>query len=135
MIMRVEDMILISIDDHVVEPPNMFDGHVPAKYKDVAPKNVINDIGANEWRFLGSSMGAMGMNAVQGLPNDEWGFDPSGYAEMRPGAYDIHARVRDMDVNGVLASMCFPTYAGFSAGFFHKASDPDLAVTMVVGCV
>ena len=32
--MNVEDMILVSVDDHVVEPPDMFDGHLPAKYKD-----------------------------------------------------------------------------------------------------
>ena len=32
--MRTEDMILVSVDDHVVEPPDMFDGHLPAKYKD-----------------------------------------------------------------------------------------------------
>jgi hypothetical protein len=35
------------------------------------------------------------------------GFDPVGYAEMRPGCYDIDERVRDMDANGVLASMSF----------------------------
>src|SRR5262249_24569636 len=71
------------------------------------------------------------MNAVQGLPKHEWGFDPSSHAEMRPGAYDIHERVRDMNINGVLASMCFPTYAGFSARYFQQAEDSDLALTML----
>ena len=51
--------------------------------------------------------------------------DPTTFAEMRPGAYDIHQRVRDMNRNGVLASMCFPTFAGFSAGTFQQAQDKD----------
>ena len=35
--MHVDDLILVSIDDHVVEPPDMFDRHVPAKYRDRVP--------------------------------------------------------------------------------------------------
>ena len=35
--MKVEDLILVSIDDHVVEPPDMFDRHAPAKYRDRVP--------------------------------------------------------------------------------------------------
>ncbi|TQS46008.1 amidohydrolase family protein [Cryptosporangium phraense] len=129
--MRIEDMTLISIDDHVVEPPDMFEGHVPEKYKGLAPKVEKNEQGNDNWVFQGASMGTMGLNAVVSWPAEEWGMDPAGYAEMRPGAYDIHARVRDMDRNGVLASMCFPTFAGFSAGFFQKAPDKDLAFAML----
>jgi hypothetical protein len=29
--MRIDDMILVSVDDHVVEPPNLFDGRLAAK--------------------------------------------------------------------------------------------------------
>ena len=29
--MRLDDMILVSVDDHVVEPPDMFDGRLPAE--------------------------------------------------------------------------------------------------------
>ena len=36
--MRTEDMILVSVDDHVIEPRGMFDGRLPAKYQDKAPK-------------------------------------------------------------------------------------------------
>ena len=41
--MRIEDMILVSIDDHVIEPRDMFERHVPEKYKDDAPKVVKKD--------------------------------------------------------------------------------------------
>ena len=31
--MRVDDMIFISVDDHVVEPPDMFEGRLPAQVR------------------------------------------------------------------------------------------------------
>jgi hypothetical protein len=43
--MRMEDMILVSIDDHSVEPPDMYERHLPAKYRDQAPKIVRNSAG------------------------------------------------------------------------------------------
>jgi predicted TIM-barrel fold metal-dependent hydrolase len=129
--MEVNDLILVSIDDHVIEPADMFERHVPAKYADQAPKVVTTDAGVDEWIFEGHTAGMMGLNAVVTWPKEEWGFDPVGYAEMRPGAYDVHERVRDMNRNGILASMCFPTFAGFSAGTFQAADDKNLAEVMV----
>ena len=129
--MKVEDLILISIDDHVVEPPNMFDAHVPAKYKDQAPKNQKNEWGHDVWTFQGQAMGTVGLNAVVTWPKEEWGLDPTGFAEMRPGAYDIHERVRDMNRNGIFQSMCFPSFAGFSGRYFQQAADQDLALIML----
>ena len=57
--------------------------------------------------------------------------DPTSFAEMRPGAYDVHERIRDMNRNGILSSMCFPTFAGFSAGTFRRADDKDLSLLML----
>jgi len=65
--------------------------------------------------YQGKPQGVSGLNAVVSWPAEEWGRDPAGFAEMRPGVYDVHERVRDMNRNGILASMCFPTFAGFSA--------------------
>ncbi len=129
--MNVEDLILISIDDHIVEPSNMFDAHVPAKYKDQAPKNLKNEWGHDVWSFQGQAMGTVGLNAVVTWPKEEWGLDPTGYAEMRPGAYDIHERVRDMNRNGIFQSMCFPSFAGFSGRYFQQAPDQELALIML----
>ena len=36
--MQLDDMIIVSVDDHVVEPPDMFERHLPAKYADIAPQ-------------------------------------------------------------------------------------------------
>ena len=43
--MQMDDMILVSIDDHMIEPPDMYENHVPAKWQDQAPKVVRNDAG------------------------------------------------------------------------------------------
>jgi predicted TIM-barrel fold metal-dependent hydrolase len=128
---KVEDLILVSIDDHVIEPRDMFDRHVPAKYKAEAPKSVMDENGFEKWWFQGVSSGSGSLNAVVGWPNEEWGMNPSTFAEMRPGSYDVHERVRDMNRNGILASMCFPSFAGFSARFFQEAKDRDLALVML----
>jgi predicted TIM-barrel fold metal-dependent hydrolase len=128
---RVEDLILVSIDDHVIEPRDMFERHVPAKFRDDAPKSVMDDNGIEKWWFQGVASGSGSLNAVVGWPKEEWGMDPTTFAEMRPGAYDIHERIKDMNHNGILASMCFPSFAGFSARFFQEAADHDLALVML----
>ena len=53
--MQMDDMILVSIDDHMVEPPDMYKNHVPAKWSDQAPKVVRNEQGVDEWAFQGES--------------------------------------------------------------------------------
>jgi predicted TIM-barrel fold metal-dependent hydrolase len=129
--MQVEDMILVSCDDHVVEPRDMFEGHVPDRWRDQAPRSVIDENGIETWVFQGVASKSSRLNAVVGLPKEEWGLDPTCFAEMRPGAYDVHERVRDMNRNGILASMCFPSFAGFNARFFHEADDKELALIML----
>ena len=52
--MQMDDMILVSIDDHFIEPPDMFENHVPAKWRDQVPKVVRNENGVDEWVFQGA---------------------------------------------------------------------------------
>ena len=129
--MKTDDMILISIDDHVVEPPDMFQAHLPARHLDQAPHIVHNEEGKDQWVFEDQEMAMVGLNAVVSWPKEQWGFNPTAHAEMRPGAYNVHERVRDMNRNGVLASMCFPSMAGFSGRTFQEAKDKDLALVML----
>jgi predicted TIM-barrel fold metal-dependent hydrolase len=129
--MNVDDMILVSIDDHVVEPPDMFERHMPAKYADRAPKVVVTETGEEQWEFQGNAAGTMALNAVVGWPKEDWGFDPVSFEEMRPGTYNVDERVRDMNRNGVLASMCFPTFAGFSGTNLLGGTDRDLTRVVV----
>src|SRR5689334_6219915 len=85
-----DDLILVSIDDHVVEPPDMFLRHVPARYKDEAPVVVTDDKGVDQWMYQGRPQGVSGLNAVVSWPAEEWGRDPAGFAEMRPGRSEEH---------------------------------------------
>ena len=128
--MNIDDMILLSIDDHIIEPADTFAAHFPASMKDDAPKLVKNPDNpeVDAWIFQGVSVGSPGLSAVVSWPKEEWNFDPTGLAEMRPGTYDIHQRVRDMNVNGVLAGMNFPTFPGFAGT--HLASLPDRKLSL-----
>jgi predicted TIM-barrel fold metal-dependent hydrolase len=131
---QLDDMILVSIDDHFIEPPDMFENHVPAKWRDQVPKVVRNDNGVDEWVFQGkASSTPFGMAATVGWPKQEWGFNPGSYSELRPGCFDVHERVRDMNANGVLASMNFPTMAGWNARTFAESDDKDLGLVMLQG--
>jgi len=38
--MEVDDFILISVDDHLIEPPDVFLDHLPAKYQARAPEEL-----------------------------------------------------------------------------------------------
>jgi predicted TIM-barrel fold metal-dependent hydrolase len=128
---NLDDMIILSIDDHAIEPPNLFENHLPAKYKQRAPRLVRDPNGKEHWEFEGREFGIVGLNATVSWPKEEWGLDPSALAEMRPAAYLIDERVRDMNRNGVLASMCFPSLPGFSGRRFQDAQDKDLALVML----
>ena len=131
--MQMDDMILVSIDDHFIEPPDMYKNHVPKKYLKDIPTVVRNETtGIDEWHFQGeASSTPFGMAATVGWPAEEWGFNPGTYTELRPGCFDVHERVRDMNANGVLASMNFPTMAGWNARTFAEAHDKDVALVMV----
>jgi predicted TIM-barrel fold metal-dependent hydrolase len=128
--MQVEDMIFISVDDHVVEPPRMFEGRLPAKYADQAPRVVHTDDGNDVWTFNGATIPNIGLNAVAGRPKEEYGVNPTAFDEIRPGCYDIHERIKDMSAGGVLATMNFPSFPSFSGRLFSHAEDKDLALAV-----
>ena len=120
---------IISVDDHLIEPRDLFEGRLPAALADRAPRVVGLDGGAEAWKFEGRLYPNVGLNAVAGRPRDQWSMDPARFDEMRPGCYDIHARIADMDINGVWASLCFPSLvAGFCGAVFCRADDPELGL-------
>jgi predicted TIM-barrel fold metal-dependent hydrolase len=129
--MKLDDMILVSIDDHVIEPADLFQNHMPAAYRDKGPQFVRHPSGIDEWHFQGEVMGTVGLGATASWPRTEWGFDPVGLADMRPGCYDVHQRVRDMNANGVLASLNFPTAAGFAGTWLAGMPDRKLSAMAV----
>src|SRR5579871_2106545 len=141
---------IISVDDHVVEPAGVWMDRLPASYRDVGPRVVRAGLG--EMRFIGGKFSYA--PAEDGLPCDWWfyedlrwpqtrlsaaaGFDRDEvkitaitYEEMRPGCYDVAARLEDMDINHVEACLCFPTFPRFCGQTFAEAKDKDLALLCV----
>jgi predicted TIM-barrel fold metal-dependent hydrolase len=129
--MRPEDMILVSVDDHVVEPPGLFDQHLTPEWKDRAPRVVHKKDGTDVWVFEGAQLPNIGLNAVAGRPPEEYGVEPTSYAQLRPGCYDARERIRDMNANGVLASICFPSFPSFCGALWARTEDKKLALAML----
>jgi predicted TIM-barrel fold metal-dependent hydrolase len=129
--MDTSDLIFVSVDDHLVEPPTLFEGRLPARFQDAAPTVVRREDGSDVWTFNGSIIPNVGLNAVAGRPKEEYGVEPTAFDEMRPGCYDVDERVKDMNAGGILASMCFPSFPGFSGRLFAAADDKDLALAVL----
>ncbi|MBL7488838.1 amidohydrolase [Frankia sp. AgB1.9] len=119
---------LISVDDHVLEPPNVWLDRVPAKDRDRAPHMELDDKGMDFWVYDGKKFPSSGLSAVAGKSKEEFSPEPLAYSEMRPGCYDAAERVKDMDRAGVLASLCFPTLPRFCGQLFYEASDRDFGL-------
>jgi hypothetical protein len=66
----IDDLILISVDDHLIEPPDLFADHLDAKYQDRAPKLERNEAGSDVWVFNGIAMETVALNAVAGRPKE-----------------------------------------------------------------
>ncbi len=144
---------IISVDDHVVEPATVWTDRLPAKFHDVGPRVVRAPV--KELSFIGGKFTAVPAEPGDpGEPVDWWfyenlrrplirldsavGFDRDDvtlkgitYDDMRPGSFAVKERLEDMDVNGVEASLCFPTFPRFCGQTFHEASDKELALLCV----
>ncbi len=123
---------IVSVDDHLIEPPDLFEGRMPAALADRAPRIVTGDDGRQVWTYEGNIYPNIGLNAVVGRPSDEWSMAPADFDEMRRGCWDIHARIADMDLAGIGASVCFPSLiAGFCGSVFSQSKDPELGLACV----
>jgi len=116
---RTERYTVISVDDHVVEPAHTFEGRLPAAVQ----ARLLGSSKPRRGTRCGSSRVSattqVGMNAVAGRRPETYGLEPFRFDQMRPGCYDVDARVRDMDINGVWASVNFPSQiTGFCGRVF-----------------
>src|ERR1700757_2942407 len=129
---RTRRHVLISVDDHVIEPPDMFEGRLPRALAERAPRVVETDDGRQVWRYEDREYPNIGLNAVVGRPPEEWSMEPARFDEMRRGCWDIEARIADMDLAGIWASLNFPSLiAGFSGTVFWKSDAPELGLAVL----
>lgn len=120
---------IISVDDHLVEPPGMFEGRLPRHLQDRAPRIVVDERGHEVWEFDGQRHTQVGMNAVAGRRPETVKVEPFRFDQMRKGCWDVDARVHDMDLNGVWASLSFPSMiTGFCGRVYSQCSDPELGL-------
>jgi hypothetical protein len=142
---------IISVDDHLVEPPRLWLDRLPAKYHDRAPRVV---------RIKGTMQAVTGPGRAQVTENpehpdsrwcDQWYYDdyvwplhagyaavgplrdliasaPVTYDDVLPGCFDQAARLADMDRNHTEASLCFPTFPRFCGQAFMERDDKDFAL-------
>ena len=145
---------IVSADDHVVEPPDVFTSRLPAKYRDVGPRVVrapvaemtfrggkyVTRMGrapgddgplADWWLYEDRAVPHTRLGACAGFAPEDVQVVPMTYDEMRPGCYQQAPRLDDMDLNWVEASLCFPTFPRFCGQTFLEADDKDLALLCV----
>ena len=136
---------IISVDDHVVEPADVWQKRLPKKYLDVGPRveraplGEMTFVGGNFsyakgegnpcdwWHYEDKKIPQTRLSAAVGFDRDEVKITAITYEEMRPGCYDPKARLEDMDVNWVEASLSFPTFPRFCGQTFMEAKDMELA--------
>jgi predicted TIM-barrel fold metal-dependent hydrolase len=119
---------IVSCDDHLVEPRHMFEGRLPARLQARAPRIVVDDTGNEAWTFDDRLQPMIGGNAVAGISREmRHYYEPTRFTQMRRGCWDPDARVRDMDIAGIWASMNFPSnVSGFCGRVYSHCSDPEL---------
>jgi predicted TIM-barrel fold metal-dependent hydrolase len=137
---------IVSLDDHVVEPPDVWTKRLPAKYRDTGPHIVMAPAGTPVldggtyreapgtdgdpvawWFYEDQQYSVKRLIAAAGYPADEIGFDAITFDQMRPGCWQPQARLDDMTMNHVEASLAFPNYPRFCGQIFLKAKDKELA--------
>ena len=123
-----DHMQIISVDDHLIEHPRVFTDRLAAKYLEQGPRIVEDEKGRHIWHFEDKVFPYIGLNAVAGKSPEEYGLEPLRFQDMIPGCYDPVERVKDMDVDGVQAACCFPSFPGFGGRVFLNANDKELAL-------
>ena len=121
---------IVSVDDHLVEPPGLWVDRASSRDRDRVPRVERVD-GVDTWIYEHHATPISGIMVCAGKSDVDFDPLPVNYEDMRPPMYDSEARLEDMDVDGVLAQMCFPTFARFCGQTFLETEDKDLALRCV----
>ena len=116
---------LVSADDHIIEPPGVWTERAPASLAERAPAIVVDE-GLEKWRVEDRLRANHGLSVMAGRSYEDFTSQSQSFKDMRPGCYDPVERVRDMDLDGVLTQMCFPSLAGIGGEAFMALKDPEL---------
>jgi predicted TIM-barrel fold metal-dependent hydrolase len=123
---------VIDADGHILEPPDLWQRYSDPKYREHCPKLVI-DAEGNESFFVdesfdfglrrrGKEPATLGVLGSIGSRDGEVDTRMH-YLEGRKGGFDPHARIIDMDREGIDAAFLYPSLGLFLGGM----KDPDAA--------
>jgi hypothetical protein len=142
---------IISVDDHAVEPPALWQDRLPRRWREQGPRVMRTRLGTTAisggamrytfgddgdvgdvWCFEDVRIPMFRAAVGVGFTRDEQTWVPITYDDMRPGCYDPVARLSEMDINGVEASMWFPDmFMRFCGQTFSQAHDRDLGLACI----
>jgi predicted TIM-barrel fold metal-dependent hydrolase len=98
---------IIDCDQHVIEPPDLWEKYLPAKYKDKAPKLVKDEDGGDGW-LLGGNVESLGLVSAMNQTPRTLKWTGVKYEDMHPGIFEPKGRLELMDEDGVSAAVFFP---------------------------
>ena len=118
---------VVDADGHILEPLDLWDQYMDPKFRDRAPRIVKGENGRErliiaEHTVGGGERGIGGIGAV-GARQGVVAADTMEYKDGKPGGFDPHKRIPDMDADGIDAAFLYPSL-GLFAGAIH---DPQLA--------
>jgi predicted TIM-barrel fold metal-dependent hydrolase len=120
---------IVSVDDHLIEPPDVFTSRMPTHLRASAPRVERDDQGADYWIFEDERVPLLGADALMSWERGHGYLGPVNFDELHPAVWNIHERIRAMDVTGVLASLNFPSAPfGFAGTRFLRMKDAALGL-------
>jgi predicted TIM-barrel fold metal-dependent hydrolase len=132
---------VVSVDDHILEPPELWTSRLASKFGDAVPHmtrekvpSVISDgeVWADVWHYEDVDVQCRRTWASVGYLAEDIELEPCTYEDFRPGCYQPDERIADMDVDGVAGAVCFPNqFVRFCGQRFLEASDKELALACV----
>jgi predicted TIM-barrel fold metal-dependent hydrolase len=117
---------VIDADGHVLEPPDFWIKYLDPKYRDRAPELFVDADGKERLRIEGRVYGSAGLGFAGAIGMREGAPALEKYVEGRKGGFDPHARIPDMDLDGIDAAFLYPTLGLFAGA----VQDPELAGAM-----
>jgi predicted TIM-barrel fold metal-dependent hydrolase len=118
---------VVDADGHILEPLNLWIDYIEPAYRDRAPRLVTNNKGRQQLQvdtaLLGSAERGLGAIGAIGARDGHVIADGFEYSQGRPGGFDPHKRIPDMDMDGIDAAFLYPSIGLFVGGVV----DPGLA--------
>src|SRR5215470_11040552 len=115
---------VIDSDGHVLEPPDFWVNYLDPKYRDRTPQVFVDTDGKERLRIEGRVYGSgPGLSFAGAIGMRDGAPEVKRYVEGRKGGFDPHARIPDMELDGIDAAFLYPTLGLFSGA----VQDPELA--------